>query len=584
MPPPPLPSAPPNIVLAVPDDIPRAHGAYGAAQARRTLTRWLATASRSRARTRRRRCARRRASRCSPAACGEREPIVVHRPWNYVVNTFLTAPSRPWPRCRGAAQLHVRLRRYHLGFPLPQKRPGARAVRWRRARPEVRPDCGLRAPTALRVGVRRVGLEPADGAEPHHPEWMTAEAAGSSAARPRAAPPLLPLFCGTAPHRRSRCPARCSPTSRRRPPLRRASPVVAMRNETSPRSARRASSRRRRCSRAAPRARRREGRGLPRARAPPRRPLDAPGVARTQGAREVAIKKQTQQQRALARTFTSGLHGLTAASHAARRAARARRGRPDAGGVRCGSRPLLPRCAPHEAGARAAGRRRRRRRAPARGRRRDPGGAKVDATAVLLDIFPLLAAAGLGADEVAAAGGQGRSLLPRSPRVPPPPPAAPPRVRPSSRPACARVSATLEAFVVHDTVDRCKPWGVAMRAATFTRRRSRSASATSRRRRRRRTRFAGIKERGPPRARRVQHDVRRRRAPPPLLRPPPALPRRRDLLEQRNVADAHPEVYDSLPALILAHAAIRRGGEPVEAHAAAQPTPSTRAAEPRVVP
>ena len=119
--------------------------------------------------------------------------------------------------------------------------------------------------------------------------------------------------------------------------------------------------------------------------------------------------------------------------------------------------------------------------------------------------------------------------------------------------------------MVHDTVDRCKPWGggdavcrnfhaeeIEVGECNFTAS-APAANAT-----------VGIKERGHLRALgacNMTYDA--------VARHPRFCDRRQlyhvddDPLEQRNVAAAHPDVYDSLLALILAHVRSVEAASPV---------------------
>ena len=89
-----LPSAPPNIVLAVSDDIPRnAHGAYGAAHGLSPNIDSLARdgVTFTRAYTTTPLCTPARFSLLTGRFAANASSIVAHRPWNYVgFNTFLT--------------------------------------------------------------------------------------------------------------------------------------------------------------------------------------------------------------------------------------------------------------------------------------------------------------------------------------------------------------------------------------------------------------------------------------------------------------------------------------------------------------
>ena len=128
-----LPSAPPNIVLAVSDDIPRnAHGAYGAAHGLSPNIDSLARegVTFTRAYTTTPLCTPARFSLLTGRFAANASSIVAHRPWNYVgFNTFLTRAEPTVAEVLAARRNYTCgfVGKYHLGFPLPQKRPGARA-------------------------------------------------------------------------------------------------------------------------------------------------------------------------------------------------------------------------------------------------------------------------------------------------------------------------------------------------------------------------------------------------------------------------------------------------------------------------
>ena len=581
-----LPSAPPNIVLAVSDDIPRnAHGAYGAAHGLSPNIDSLARdgVTFTRAYTTTPLCTPARFSLLTGRFAANASSIVAHRPWNYVgFNTFLTRAEPTVAEVLAARRNYTCgfVGKYHLGFPLPQKRPGARAqfvggargLKYDQIVGYVRANGGFEWASAVWGSNRQTAREP------HHPEWMTAEAVGFvRRAVGEQRRPFFLYFAGTVPHSPFTLPgsllADVTLTPAGRVP--RVAEWVAMRNETlttlRAQGLALAPSEMQPCGPACEAARKAAG-----YREPVRLHGDPWMLQAWLGLKEPEkspIKKQTQQQRALARTFTSGLHWFDRSVGTLLGALR-ELGVYDqtlVAYVADHGPSFLGKGAPYEAGVRvplvvkpAAPPR-----AARKGRRRDPGGAKVDATAVLLDIFPtLLAAAGLGADEVAAAGGHGRSLLPL----------LAPGATATAGGAAEGAPVFFEVgyargvlrhpwklFVVHDTVDRCKPWGggdavcrnfhaeeIEVGECNFTAS-APAANAT-----------VGIKERGHLRALgacNMTYDA--------VARHPRFCDRRQlyhvddDPLEQRNVADAHPEVYDSLLALILAHVRSVEAASPV---------------------
>jgi len=209
------PALRPNIVLLVADDIPRNMlGAYGAAH---NLAPNLDVLARDgltfdRAYTTAPLCTPSRFSLLTGRYASNASSIPSHRPWNLVgFNTFLTgAEPTIAHHLSHAGYATAFCGKYHLGFPLPEGQVAARAGGSSRTKfggsgrglsydelaAVVRQYGGFEETIAVWGGNKQTAQSP------HNPEWMASQAQNfmSQAVSRQPARPFFLFFAGTVPH------------------------------------------------------------------------------------------------------------------------------------------------------------------------------------------------------------------------------------------------------------------------------------------------------------------------------------------------------------------------------------------------
>ena len=199
-------SDPPNVVLVVADDVPRNMlSTYGA---QNSLSPHIESLAREgvafdRAYTAAPLCTPSRFGLLTGRFASNASSITVHRPWNLVgFNTFLNGVETIAHALRRHGYLTAFSGKYHLGFPLPAKgRKGSATfgghgwgLDYEQLSEAVRTYGGFARTLAVWGGNRQTEKSP------HNPEWMAAGAAefiGEAALRRQ---PFFLYFAGTVPH------------------------------------------------------------------------------------------------------------------------------------------------------------------------------------------------------------------------------------------------------------------------------------------------------------------------------------------------------------------------------------------------
>lgn len=590
---------PPNLLLLLSDDIPRnSHGAYGARHALSptldslaadgiTFTRAYATSPL---------CTPSRFSLLTGRFASNASSIAAHRPWNYVgFNTFLTGAERTV-----AHELTARANyscgfvgKFHLGFPVPHARGGegaaptsyrggARGLGYADIVETVRRNGGFEFASAVWGSNRQTAREP------HHPEWMAAEAARFVVAALGQRRPFFLLFAGTVPHSPFSVPGSLLASLALTPAGRVPPEAVWGRERNATLSELRrhglAAGSSREAEDASAALQRSAGRAGPAARSgysEPVRVVDAGGgaIARaspraapahptplipasppstgllstpwlspawlgTAGDADPAVRQATRQQRSLARLFTAGLHWFDRSVGSLLGVLRERGAYHDTLVVYAADHgpSFLGKGAPYEAGVRVplllkppASI------SPALFR----AGARVDSAVALIDVFPtLLGAAGLSSAEVASGAVHGRSLLPVL--------RGEGGASDEQRPIFFEVGYLRgvlrhpwKLVVVHDPVDRCRPWrGDGTPCRNFHAERVQVAQCN----------FTSLQAAASERTRgacNMTYDAVARHA--RFCDRRQLYHLERDPLEQENVAERYGSEYDALLALLLAH-------------------------------
>ena len=199
----------PNLALIIADDIPRNMlGAYGADHGLAPNLDSLAKEGLTfeRAYTTAPLCTPSRFSLLTGRYASNASSITAHRPWNLVAfNTFLTG-SEPTiaHRLKRSGYSTCFVGKYHLGFPLPKNQRrgratfggGGRGLGYSEISDVVRTYGGFEETPAVWGGNKQTAQSP------HNPEWMAAQAAAfiQRAAKESPAKPFFLYFAGTVPH------------------------------------------------------------------------------------------------------------------------------------------------------------------------------------------------------------------------------------------------------------------------------------------------------------------------------------------------------------------------------------------------